>query len=202
MRRTVIEQVGCYDPARLHAEDYDLWWRISLHTTLANLPEPLVAHRLQPNSISHRHKAVQKQTTLQIMQAIIGRLLDRPVSRLEATRLYQAIWHEPFNARSEIWQAVDLMQNLHQIYIAQTYLSPLDKRLITLDLAERIAYLALKNIKFFPLTSLQIMLYATKLMPLWLTSQRTSAHLKYILKKCVSALAPGRRELVTDKSLF
>ena len=52
MRRSVVEQVGGYDPAFPVAQDYDLWMRMSRVTRMANLPEPLVVRRILPGRIS------------------------------------------------------------------------------------------------------------------------------------------------------
>jgi len=52
MRRNVLERVGGYDEALPVAQDYDLWMRMSQHTRLANLPEPLVVRRLVPGRVS------------------------------------------------------------------------------------------------------------------------------------------------------
>lgn len=52
VRRAVIEAVGGYDETLPVAQDYDLWMRMSGHTRLANLPEPLVVRRLLPGRVS------------------------------------------------------------------------------------------------------------------------------------------------------
>lgn len=57
--REAVLAVGAYRPAYRHAEDYDLWLRLSTVTLMANLPEALVAYRLYPDQVSARHVVAQ-----------------------------------------------------------------------------------------------------------------------------------------------
>jgi glycosyltransferase involved in cell wall biosynthesis len=58
-RRDLVRQVGGYRAAYAHAEDYDLWLRLSQVTKLANLPDNLVAYRIYPDQVSNRHLVEQ-----------------------------------------------------------------------------------------------------------------------------------------------
>jgi hypothetical protein len=51
-RATLLNHVGGYRPAFIAAEDYDLWLRLAERTTLANLPEPLLAYRAHRRQVS------------------------------------------------------------------------------------------------------------------------------------------------------
>lgn len=57
--RDAVLAVGGYRPAFAHAEDYDLWLRLSQVTKLANLPEKLVSYRIYPGQVSDRHIIAQ-----------------------------------------------------------------------------------------------------------------------------------------------
>jgi glycosyltransferase involved in cell wall biosynthesis len=46
MRRTAVLDLGGYRTEFLHAEDYDLWLRLSRNYDLVNLPEPLLRYRV------------------------------------------------------------------------------------------------------------------------------------------------------------
>ncbi|HKN47147.1 MAG TPA: glycosyltransferase, partial [Candidatus Polarisedimenticolia bacterium] len=72
MRRGAFEEAGGYRPAFLHAEDYDLWLRIAERHDLANLPEPLVYHRLHPHQVSFA----------QIPQQVISTLFARATAKM------------------------------------------------------------------------------------------------------------------------
>jgi hypothetical protein len=55
MRADVLAAVGGYREAYLHAEDYDLWLRLSERYELANLGEPLLHYRVYAGQVSVRY---------------------------------------------------------------------------------------------------------------------------------------------------
>ncbi len=57
--RAAVAQIGGYRAAFRHAEDYDLWLRLSEVTKLANLPENLVSYRVYPGQVSTAHVVEQ-----------------------------------------------------------------------------------------------------------------------------------------------
>jgi hypothetical protein len=63
MRRADIVAAGGYRAAYRHAEDYDLWLRISETRALANLPDRLLLYRQHPLKSSARFVAEQILTT-------------------------------------------------------------------------------------------------------------------------------------------
>ena len=59
MRRDMMLQHDLrYDPARLIAEDWDLWCRSSFHVGLANVPQVLLQYRVHEDG-SKRHEAAK-----------------------------------------------------------------------------------------------------------------------------------------------
>ncbi len=62
MRRAVFDRIGGYDETLEVAQDYDLWLRMSEHTRMANLPEPLVVRRLLPERVSMRRDSDRLRT--------------------------------------------------------------------------------------------------------------------------------------------
>ena len=65
MRRGAVLKVGGYRKAFLHAEDYDLWLRMSdLGYAIANLPQPLLNYREHGVNVSQVHREVQGQHTI------------------------------------------------------------------------------------------------------------------------------------------
>lgn len=64
MRKNAVMAVGGYRQAYVHAEDYDLWFRLSEVGTLDNLPEPLLLYRQHENSISRRETLAQRNSML------------------------------------------------------------------------------------------------------------------------------------------
>lgn len=61
-RRDVVLGLGGYRPAFVHAEDYDLWLRMSRVTRMENLAEPLVAYRVYAGQVSNRHAITQSRS--------------------------------------------------------------------------------------------------------------------------------------------
>ena len=52
IRRAALDQIDGYRAAFCHAEDYDLWLRLSEVAKLANLPETLVSYRIHTRQVS------------------------------------------------------------------------------------------------------------------------------------------------------
>jgi len=59
LKTAAVRQVGGYRAIYRHAEDYDLWLRLSRITRLANLPEELVSYRVYGGQVSTRHLVEQ-----------------------------------------------------------------------------------------------------------------------------------------------
>jgi len=51
----------------LHAEDYELWTRITLYTNLANIPQVLYKVRINEKSVSYVYKNIQNKNTTKII---------------------------------------------------------------------------------------------------------------------------------------
>lgn len=66
VRRDVLTKVGPYSQSVGHAEDYDLWIRISRVTKVANIEEPLFLYRNLPTSVSHSKLKEQIELTFKI----------------------------------------------------------------------------------------------------------------------------------------
>jgi hypothetical protein len=58
IKREVFNVIGTYDLRFKHAEDYELWFRISRKYKLANLEEPLIKYRIlrEDNIAATRHR--------------------------------------------------------------------------------------------------------------------------------------------------
>ena len=71
LRRSVLPETP-YATVSPHAEDYDLWVRLSRRTTLDNLPERLLDRRVHGTSISDQNLAAQEASTLRVQQRAIA----------------------------------------------------------------------------------------------------------------------------------
>ena len=76
MRRSLLPAAP-YRTLDAHAEDYDLWVRLSRRTTLDNLAETLLERRVHGSSISDENLAEQEASTLRIRSRAIADLLGR-----------------------------------------------------------------------------------------------------------------------------
>ena len=65
MRRGAVLKVGGYRKAFSHAEDYDLWLRMSdLGYAIANLPQPLLNYRKHGANVSAVHRQAQMRSVI------------------------------------------------------------------------------------------------------------------------------------------
>lgn len=77
MRRDAVLAVGNYRKPFDHAEDFDLWIRISQNYALANLPEPLIRYRRHQNNVSTVNAKIQfYSTALALWDALRHRAYD------------------------------------------------------------------------------------------------------------------------------
>jgi len=54
VRRSAVEMVGVFDPAEIHAEDWELWRRIASRFKVSILRSPLMVYRANPYSLTRR----------------------------------------------------------------------------------------------------------------------------------------------------
>lgn len=62
-RKSLIQNLGGYRKQFTHAEDYDLWLRVSQYFDLANIDLPLTYYRQHPNQVSVRKRHEQEIAT-------------------------------------------------------------------------------------------------------------------------------------------
>lgn len=91
MRRAAFEAVGGYRACIAHAEDYDLWLRLSERGELDNLAEPVLRYRRHPQQVSIRHHAEQAVSNLAARASARARRSGRPDPLDGVTRLDEAL---------------------------------------------------------------------------------------------------------------
>jgi glycosyltransferase involved in cell wall biosynthesis len=84
-RKDTVEAAGGYSVDARHAEDYDLWLRLSDHHKIANLPDKLVSYRMHRNQVSIRNLTTQHQVAQRCRRAALKRraALGENVSEIE-----------------------------------------------------------------------------------------------------------------------
>jgi len=88
MRLSTIKQVGGYDPALAQSQDYDLWWRLSFISKLANLESIFVFLRQHPGQITSVHRNNQFERGTKIDQRHLSRVLGKPISEDTIRKLW------------------------------------------------------------------------------------------------------------------
>lgn len=108
MRRDLLALFDLpYDPKFIHAEDYELWVRLSRYTRFANLPKVLLYHRLHSNNVGSMYTAEQETTADRIRHNQLLQLDITPsqeesiLHRSIASRKFQA--DKDFVEKSEEW---------------------------------------------------------------------------------------------------
>jgi hypothetical protein len=104
----LIADVGEYDPAVGHVEDYDLFARISHVTEVANLPEPLYRWRRSPTGISLSHVDLQAAQSASIRQ----REFSRFQGRRKEYRVFSSF--HPFSLRRGVLAYLDRKGGLYR----------------------------------------------------------------------------------------
>jgi glycosyltransferase involved in cell wall biosynthesis len=72
-RRVIPDKVLCYDSGYPHAEDFDLFRRITKHLPAAMIDESLIIYRIHAESVTNRHKRTMRQTHLKIVAENVER---------------------------------------------------------------------------------------------------------------------------------
>lgn len=88
MRTEFVKRAEGYSPAALHAEDYDLWCRLSRLTQIANLREPLVSVRKHAASVTSALRHTHLDAAAMVAKAEVDRRLnqDVPVQSIRCMR--------------------------------------------------------------------------------------------------------------------
>jgi glycosyltransferase involved in cell wall biosynthesis len=91
VRQSLMQELGGYDETMLHAEDYDLWWRLSCRSRLATLPDLLLLRREDNRPrITNVYREEQLKTSLRIaFRAVQESIGNSSISFEEA---YQRFW--------------------------------------------------------------------------------------------------------------
>ena len=63
-----------FDPAFIHAEDYEFFTRINYDHSIANIDKVLLKYRIHSNSVSHQHKMIQESNSLIIKKRLFEKL--------------------------------------------------------------------------------------------------------------------------------
>ncbi|MGV1717174.1 glycosyltransferase family 2 protein [Vibrio furnissii] len=79
IRKSIFDSGFRYDMEAIHAEDYDLWVRISSKFKLGNIPDLGVNYRIHNDSVSHKYKEQQILKSLPSRKKAAHIALDIPM---------------------------------------------------------------------------------------------------------------------------
>ncbi|MDP2852235.1 MAG: glycosyltransferase [Gallionella sp.] len=92
-RKDTVLAADGYSTSARHAEDYDLWLRLSDHHKIANLPDKLVSYRMHRNQVSIRNLTTQHHVAQSCRIAALKRrsTLGEDVSDVEQV-MHAGLW--------------------------------------------------------------------------------------------------------------
>lgn len=164
-RQSLIREVGMYSTRFPHAEDYELWCRISGRARVANLPEILLQRRIGADRVSTIHCQLQEETVTRIVRGRLAGLLKGGVTSGLARNVRRMIRGLPQVSSVHIREVGTLIERLYRHYVV-LYSGARDiRKLIRRDAASKLYVLAGQNVRVFPTASLWAAIRAERLDP-------------------------------------
>ena len=113
IRRSVLDQLGLFDPAQIWAEDWEMWMRIASRFKIGFVERPLITYRAHTGSLSSQRRWDRAYGNFELARGAIRKyrpawwrpiLLLRAWSRLELSRAL-ASRDMGFPRRQYLWHA-------------------------------------------------------------------------------------------------
>ncbi|MDF5722455.1 MAG: glycosyltransferase family 2 protein [Rhizonema sp. PD37] len=139
VRRDLLLQVGGYRLDRIHAEDYDLWCRLSRITQLAMLPDVRGCLYINPEGISQKFADTQNQTSKQIIREAMSELLIKDVSLADAHIMFQIAKTAVLLTADEMHRSEILLSQLHTAYLNKFTLTKQEKSFLEANLTNKLS---------------------------------------------------------------
>src|SRR5579884_342064 len=144
MRREAILALGGYDPARLYAQDYDLWTRVIMAgSKVSVLPEQATRLRILPGNISSAKKGQQRQCAIDIAHRYAEWRLDTPVAKEHIAAIFALFTAGEMNAETRLVSALSLLRRIQRRWEREC--DPVSARLIRRLASDKLMGLALAN---------------------------------------------------------
>lgn len=160
MRRDAIDVGAAYNVEYKNVEqDYDLFFRLSHVTRLANIPEPLLLYRSWEGNVSKRPDQASR-----ILRNAVSRL-DMEITEGEANALLGLSRDRYPSTPEVIRQLAELIQQFHGIYVSRFARDARDVGAITSDAAMKLWLLAALSARRAPSLTFSLAAAATRLRP-------------------------------------
>jgi glycosyltransferase involved in cell wall biosynthesis len=153
IRSDLIRQVGGYQIGFSHAEDYELWTRLALHTGICSIQDTLLLYRVTPSErVSTDHFKEQVEITIQIRQLAAERLFGLHMDPLVSVAIQgdrpvpERYKIEACNFLSKGYQSISTSLNLSVTEqdefknLAQQYVWKIIERMKTITVATEIIH--------------------------------------------------------------
>jgi hypothetical protein len=105
MRRSIIAAIGGYRTEPLHCEDYDLWWRASQVTRIANLPTVLLRLRKHGESVTSQFVTDHDENGRRVCQE----MLEDALSLQLTVDLVAAMWGQVEASELQLAEGLEVM---------------------------------------------------------------------------------------------
>lgn len=138
LRRQVLEEVGGYDPAFTHVEDFELWTRLIEKTRFTNLSFPLYRYRDRADSISHTKAAEQLLKVIEARHLLANRLLSWEVSPELLEWLHQSQLPGHALTEAQVKEVISLILDLNRAMADKGFLREEELPEVQTDLVARI----------------------------------------------------------------
>jgi glycosyltransferase involved in cell wall biosynthesis len=138
-RRDLLLQAGGYRLDRVHAEDYDLWCRLSRITQLAILPNVQACLFVNPEGVSQQYAEVQQQTVLHISRDAMSELLGQPISLTDATLMFKLARMQFVPTADDMHRTEVFFGQLHTAYLKKTPLTEQEKNLLEANVTNKLS---------------------------------------------------------------
>jgi len=137
-KKSLLSQTYNYDPRMMHAEDYDLWVRLSYITKMQNLPQIEYRVRKHGGNVSSVYAMEQLKNSINISRQEIIRALGREVP----VQYVERLWVGNYANSKELGEVTKLINELLRVYTSKNALCENDKTAIRRDAAKRLFLLA------------------------------------------------------------
>lgn len=159
LRTDRLRATGGYDASMRHAEDYDLWLRLSRVGRLANIDAPLLLLRKHDANVSTQRPADERRHALGVARCAMEDLLGAPVSPEDVDR----VWTIPPRDAREARQVAVLVARLYDAAARTAGLTRSERAAIRRDAARRLYDLSRPHITKRSLWSALVRAYALDL---------------------------------------
>lgn len=133
MRKDVVQKVGGYSPDMLHAEDRDLWQRLTKVAKFYNIQKTLLLRRRHSDNITSRFKDIQIENDKKIASRMVQEILQKDVAIELVGKL-----NSKTLAKSDALAMVQLLINMYQIYRFKYNLSPEEQKILRKQVAIKV----------------------------------------------------------------